>query len=239
MNLPKIFIGVPTRNHAWALPKYLDAVLDLDYPKDKINIYFLVNDSPDGTFEILETFREKYSSDYCNVENEEINYGNLPDKREAGYRYILYPKFAVMKNHVKAKFLESGCDFWLQVDTDTIIKKDTLNLFLRHDKGYVCGTCSVDISGGYGALNVLKRDANGEYKRVSYEALKSAKGLLKVSWVGGIAFIRKDIAAKCNYHVVDKKRDDTLGFCQDIEACKGKSVWVDPEVFLEHMMVRS
>ena len=48
-----IMIGCPVRDREWILPKYLDSIYALSYPKENICLCFIVNDSTDNTLERL------------------------------------------------------------------------------------------------------------------------------------------------------------------------------------------
>jgi len=239
-SLPKIFLGIATRNHGWILPKYLSSILSLEYPRHLISLFFYVNDceAGDESMSILRDFRASHLKKYRSIRVEEISFGVELDVRETNIRSRLYPHFAMLKNTVKDMFLKSGCDYWLQIDTDSPMKPDTLAKLLRHDKGYVCGMCNVDKNKQSITLNVIKKTTGRRARVDMAEIMRTRPGqLYKAWWVGGIALIRRDIAESCNYHVKKKGKDDNLGFCADVRKM-GKEAWVDPEVFLEHYMVK-
>lgn len=53
MNEPRILILTPFRNEEASIPFYMNALEALDYPRDKLSLYWLQNDSSDNTSEIL------------------------------------------------------------------------------------------------------------------------------------------------------------------------------------------
>ena len=55
-----IFAGCPCQNNEKTMPSYLESLRSLDYPKEKIHLGFLVNNSTDDTYYILKTFQEEY-----------------------------------------------------------------------------------------------------------------------------------------------------------------------------------
>lgn len=235
-NLPRIFFGVPIRNRDWVLPLYLDGLVNLNYPKHLISVFFLVNDSTDETWNQLIDFKEKYNNKYESISLVNQYFGMPEDKRNVG-TFDLYPHFAYLKNYMRERFIESGCAYWLHVDSDSPVKSDTLLQMLRHRERYVCGTCNVSRRGDFLSNVMVFKD--GKIERASFKELNEVKpgNLFQVHWVGGIALIRRDIALQCKYEVAEPKKDDNFGFCRQIERL-GYKIFVDPEVYLEHYMER-
>jgi cellulose synthase/poly-beta-1,6-N-acetylglucosamine synthase-like glycosyltransferase len=58
--LPKISIIVPTKNEETVIRRCLNGILNVDYPKDKMQILVVDGKSDDDTFQICEEFSEKY-----------------------------------------------------------------------------------------------------------------------------------------------------------------------------------
>ena len=237
--MDKVFFGVPIRNRAWILPKYLDAFLHMDYPKELISVFFLVNDSQDATFKICELFKKRYNTLYRSIELLEFTYEAAIDRRSTGTE-ALYPHFARLKNVVRGAFINSRCDYWLQVDSDSPVEKNTLKQLLRHKVHYVAGTCNVDRNlQGKTLSNVmrLQKGSISKYDRVTYAEMGKLKDgeLLKVDWVGGIVLMSRTLAERCCYNVIEKEHNDTLGLCR-IAQRLGYSIYVDPSVYLKHYM---
>jgi cellulose synthase/poly-beta-1,6-N-acetylglucosamine synthase-like glycosyltransferase len=58
--LPKISIIVPTKNEETVIRRCLDGILNIDYPKDKMQIIVVDGKSDDNTCKICSEFSEKY-----------------------------------------------------------------------------------------------------------------------------------------------------------------------------------
>ena len=56
----KVLIACPVKDRDWILPNYLQSVLELDYPKELIDIYWIVNNSSDNSLLMLESFRDQF-----------------------------------------------------------------------------------------------------------------------------------------------------------------------------------
>lgn len=64
---PLVTIGMPTFNREWSLPRVLDSLVALDYPKARIRVCFVDNLSTDGTMRIIEEFRSRRGDEYERV----------------------------------------------------------------------------------------------------------------------------------------------------------------------------
>jgi cellulose synthase/poly-beta-1,6-N-acetylglucosamine synthase-like glycosyltransferase len=58
--LPKISLIVPTKNEETVIRRCLDGILNIDYPKDKMQIIVVDGKSDDNTLKICSEFSEKY-----------------------------------------------------------------------------------------------------------------------------------------------------------------------------------
>jgi len=58
--LPGVSVIVPAKNEGMVIASCLDALLDLDYPKDKIEIIVVNDGSTDETKEVLDEYAKKY-----------------------------------------------------------------------------------------------------------------------------------------------------------------------------------
>ncbi len=239
--MEQVFFAVPVRNRSWCLDKYLEGLKNLEYPRSLLWIHFLVNDSQDETFEKLVDFGINFGNEFASYIVENKNYGKPEGLRRGAITTSLYPHYADMKNYLLEKFLETPCEYWLQVDSDSPCRPDTLRRLLRHREGYVAGICNVDASqsfkGSRSLSNVMRLDSEGKFRRVPFSELEKVPdgGLFEADWVGGISLIRRDIAVACRYHVFKQGKDDNMGFCHNIQQM-GKNVWVDPSVYLDHYM---
>jgi len=60
--LPKISLIVPTKNEDLVIKRCLDGILDLDYPKDKLEVIVVDGNSSDGTCRICSEYSKQYPS---------------------------------------------------------------------------------------------------------------------------------------------------------------------------------
>jgi len=67
MSLPLVTVGIPTYNRAWSLPKVLEALESLEYPKEKMRLVFVDNYSTDETLEISHAFQKQHLKEYESI----------------------------------------------------------------------------------------------------------------------------------------------------------------------------
>ena len=68
---PKFSIIVPTKDEELVISRCLNGILELDYPKDKMEIIVVDGNSSDSTFKICSEFRDKHS-DIIKIVNEKF-----------------------------------------------------------------------------------------------------------------------------------------------------------------------
>jgi hypothetical protein len=147
---PSLLIGNPVRNQhnrdnarekygsdltkAWTLPEYIDGLLRLDYPKDRITAAFLVNDCTDNSLDLLMQFRDAFGSQYRKFIIEQIDFGHLPYQRikEKGRDYLKFAHLAKVRNTWLENCLGDE-EAIFSVDTDVIVLPDTANVLLGHN----------------------------------------------------------------------------------------------------------
>jgi hypothetical protein len=229
-----------------------------DYPKDRIECYFLANDSTDNSLQILTAFGNKYGHLYSRFEIEVKNFEFPKDLRMRSTLTHTYAHIADLRNRVREKFLKSDCQYWLQVDADHPLSPQHLGMLLSHGRGYVCGWTEHYQPG---RTNVLIRrevfDSKNPFRLLRMEEITSQTSLIPVDWVGGIALIRRDVADLCRYYVPfsqirlkdgDSKPptsfeylgktyryfEENLGFCLEVQQA-GEGCWIDPRVKVPHL----
>lgn len=107
---PTVIIAVPCWNESKTVEKTLHSLLELDYPKDKLQIWAVDDGSKDNTFEILKICKEKYDTD-----NQLI----IKQKENGGKHTVLN---YVLENTKSEIF---GC-----LDADSYVFPDTLKNML-------------------------------------------------------------------------------------------------------------
>jgi cellulose synthase/poly-beta-1,6-N-acetylglucosamine synthase-like glycosyltransferase len=176
--LPTVTIAFPCRNREWILNDFLNCVTSLNYPKELITIFTIINDSTDKTKSILYDFKLKNQQFYNKITIKEVNY-NTPiyDQERTGvkeitqYHYSNGQKKVKVRDDIKLVYENLGklrnsiihnvdTDYLLSVDSDIMFEPETLNRLLKHGKDYV----SALICNGY-VYAKTKNEKTNEYPR--------------------------------------------------------------------------
>lgn len=133
----KILIGCPISNRAWILNEYLECIYNLNYPKKDIILYWIVNNSIDDSFKILENFKRKHTIEYNKIIIEVFNDPIKMPYKDTRDKYIrrqyTYHWLALLRNKLLDKATEQECTFLLSSDSDILLRQDTLNRLLSHN----------------------------------------------------------------------------------------------------------
>lgn len=148
--IPNIILAAPVRNRDWILEEYLKHIKNLDYPKGKIGLHFLLNDSSDESVDILEDFRWHEGCYYKYIHISNIELGYPADCCEDGDRYISkkdgkfrrdlysFPALSFLRNMLlDLASLDKKADYLFSIDTDILVEPDVLSRLLKAEKDIV------------------------------------------------------------------------------------------------------
>ena len=134
---PRIFIGIPVCNEGLSIERCINSILNLDYPKELIDVLFLENNSSDNSWEIIQKY-VKFAKSNCNYHSFEAvqdwgKYGETPVyKHEGGW---LTTDRAEHLCHIMNRILDEtithNCDFSVLFMADVIAHPDILNQYLK------------------------------------------------------------------------------------------------------------
>ncbi|ORZ17230.1 hypothetical protein BCR42DRAFT_460710 [Absidia repens] len=118
-----VLILTPLKNAAAYLPTYFDLVDQLDYPKSKISLAFLVSDTTDDTVALLRAQQKKWRYRYHAVHIHEKDFRfDLPEDQR--HQFQLQPLrrsfMARSRNYLLASALRPEHDFVLWLDVDVV-----------------------------------------------------------------------------------------------------------------------
>lgn len=236
IEIPNIIITSLVRNREWCLDQFLTGIKLLDYPKNKLSFYFLINDSKDKSKEMLEKFK-KENKEYRHIEIEEINFEDTPSE-EHKWTVQRLRNMGEMRNRCLSKIGDN--DYLFSIDTDIVIQhKELLKHLVSLEREVVSevfwaywGRRDVDalpnvwIRGGYETsfefLNLLRN-----------------KGTFEVGGLGAITLIRKDVIERgVNYNWLVSLPQNMEGedrhFCVRC-ATMGVILWADTWYAPKHL----
>lgn len=135
MQKTKIFIGTPIRNSEPTIIQFLNHINELNYPLNLIGIYLLFNNSTDESKNISLNFKKQFQDKFRFIEIEEYNFDNPPiDSREFCDREPIYKNLAILHNKIIDRFLIDKANYFLSIDSDTLISPDCLMVLLNSKK---------------------------------------------------------------------------------------------------------
>jgi len=170
---PKFSIIVPTKNEEIVIGRCLNSLLDLDYPKDKLEIIVVDGNSTDNTCKICSDFSEKYPGVFTIINEKESN----------GKPAALNLALTYTTGEIVGVF-----------DADSVPEKDVL----RKVASYLGDKQLVAVQGRTTSLNeknnILTRVIAAEEK-AWYQALLSGREKLQlfVPLNGSCQFIRRNV----------------------------------------------
>ena len=86
MSIPTFSIIVPTFNRASSLPKVINSLINIEYPKELFEIIVINDGSEDNTLEVLRSY-ENYIS-YYSIKNSERGYARNYGASKSKFKYL-------------------------------------------------------------------------------------------------------------------------------------------------------
>jgi glycosyltransferase involved in cell wall biosynthesis len=258
MNKPTVTIVFPCRDREWILPYFLECVYNLDYPKELINIFTIVNDSSDKSLTMLNDFKFKHMNKYNKITIKSMNYGTpIYDEKRHNQKVLntyihpngtrtnklIDPFKEVYKNlgRLRNSLLHNAnTDYIFSVDTDILFDSHTLVRLLESDReyisaficnGYVVGMNDDKRAYDYSNALILK---DGKYKHLEFD--KEHGGIVEVDNTGAISIMSKSVyksGAKYDYHI----DGEDAYFAEQVKN-KGFKIYCDTSLKCSHMMNR-
>jgi len=229
--MKNILIGCPVRNREWILPDYLQALENLDYPKENLAFHFILNDSKDKSKEILLNWKYETMKDgYRYVRITELNFEYPEDwgetrittnassltRKNKGYKAL-----TVLRNLLlDLAWLDIKSDYLFSIDSDIIIKPDILSNLLQQKKHIIAGLVSNDVSN----YNFTPKG-------------KIPKGIMEVDVTGAIILISRKVIDNKKIRYSPGKTGEDEGFCLSAKAQGFKSYILND--LQNHIMRRS
>jgi glycosyltransferase involved in cell wall biosynthesis len=236
---PNIVVASLVRNREWVIDKFLAGMDLLDYPKEKLSFYFIVNDSQDGTFEILKKWAESKDKVYKLVEIETINFGNASDK-EHSWEDQKLANMAFMRNRVLGSLDRFQSEAVFMVDSDIVMKHPRL---LKHLVGLERPIVSEVFWATWGHKDAQPLPnvwIRGGYE-INAEFLSMLKrpGTYPVGGLGACTLIgREPISRGVGYSRVQNLPSNVRGEDRDFcvrAMCAGYKLWADTYFTPDHL----
>ena len=233
MVLPKILILSPFRNEAHSISLYLEGLENLDYPKELIDLYWLENDSSDGTFSMLKSAVESIGFKSVKLESIELlgpveknppgGYWKDKDQhnRKAGWIIIWNERFLPL---IKS----SEADYVLAWWSDAVPPANVIHEYLKvfeefSDAGWVGGS-------------MYRRRPCGRLDPILSPwrtGVVHSKKPVKVLMTGHVWMMPREAVSKCGFYLAGGG-DVHFSLIKELEK-QGLYVYYQPSVFLKHI----
>ena len=215
--LPNVTIGCPISNRDYLIDRYLSGIYNLDYPKQKIKLYFLVNNCRDCTEQTLKQFKRKYQSEYGNIIIERYKTTSKQDKRTIKVRQEIYKRLADLRNHILDQI---NTEYFFSLDSDIIVNPNVLKELLKADKDIIAAVINNDkILDPYGELpnvrsNLLIKYSDEEKKRTGITHLFGFEPdeIVEVDVTGACVLLSNKACKETRYGFHDQGEDVAWAF---------------------------
>lgn len=233
-----ITIAAPIRDREWILPYYLKHLENIDYPKDRIELLFVINDNSDNSYQLLNDYKNRHIDSYKRIRLETYNRNVPGDNREtvARKKYI-YDHLSKLKNYIMSKV---KTDFLLFIDSDILVPSDIITNLLKHRKDIVSGLIwngyLVSPEKPYLYPNVMKSIGKNLYSHIVNYRVKNIEPsscLTRVDLTGAVMLLSKAVykSIRFGYH----PQGEDAHFC-NMAQNKGFEIFCDLGVFCHHVM---
>lgn len=221
-------IGCPVRNRAWILPCYLDGLLNLNYPERLLEYTFIVNDCTDDTLRILQDFALNCSTPVHIVVKD---LGSKTRSTRGGYNL---GGLVVLRNELLKIFLTSRCTHLFSVDSDIMVRSDSLRRLLDLDLPVVSALVRNDHHlGDLGFYNIL-HNKNGQLLPIT----SFQRGqVIPVDCTGAAYLIKREVIEAGVRYKMHRQGEDA-GFCEEARKL-GFTMWCHTGIECNHVMLNN
>jgi hypothetical protein len=141
VNEPTVMVSILARNKDHVLPFYLKCIEELDYPKEKIDVYVFTNDNQDDTVSVLANWVKKMDGKYRSIEFSIGHFDALDNDNSLPHGWRNNPlrldKMAVIRQKSLQKAVEKQSEYYFVADCDNFVLPHTLKDLLTCRKPIV------------------------------------------------------------------------------------------------------
>ena len=224
----KILITAPLRQDADVFEEYQKGLDALEVPDGyEVSRFYVVNDCRDivpfirdAEYVITDT-----GEDYQKTENDHL------------WTLELMRKMSDLRNRTIAEMLLGGYDYWLSIDTDIVVKPETLRTLIEADKDIVSEIFWTQAPNGSYWCNAWMHD-----QAAGMSADWKKPGLYRVGMTGALTLVKRRVfEAGVDYtpipNIKTALRGEDRHFCVRA-ACAGFEMWIDSHCPADHLYTR-
>lgn len=234
MSKPRILIISPFRNEEHSVPHYLKALHEIEYPHELIDVYWLENDSSDGTLQILREHQHDY--DFNSLTLNPVMILGLVEKKPSGeyWKDLTYGSPRVdawlyIWNSIFFPLIrESDHDYVLMWYSDAIPPPNVIEEYLKVAENYPAGWV-----GG----SLARREPRLMHMRSNVESpwpmeLVNANNPVRCKLTGHIWLMPREACADCTLYLHPPEIHISIINCMEE---KEMYVYYQPSVYLQHV----
>lgn len=240
-----VLIACPIHNREWILPKYLEHIQNIDYDKNKISMYFLLNNCKDNSEKILKQFKKQNINKYNNIIIDRYNTQyKFEDNRTSEVRLsYTYHHLSELRNKIMRFASKNNYDWLLSCDSDILVPPDILNKLLSHNKDVISSLIYngyiKDSDKPYKFPNILNYDRRG-YKHIVNWYVKNSpflkeRKLIEVDATGAVVLMSHNIFNNKNIKYSFHPQGEDLYWSETVRN-ENYKLYCDLSVFSEHIM---
>lgn len=133
-SFPRVLLAILVKDKEYILPLYLESILNMDYPKDKIILYIRTNDNKDNSEIILEDFIEKYGNQYEKViYNKESVNSELKKYSEHDWNQTRFHILAKIRGESMRQAQIHNTDYYYVIDVDNLVAPTWLAMAVNYN----------------------------------------------------------------------------------------------------------
>jgi hypothetical protein len=193
VNAPLVLVATPIKNCAAEASGYVDRLLQLSYPRDRLRVGLLESDSDDHTFEAFASELERLRAAGIAADLWQRNFGfQLPagvSRHEPSLQLRRRCAIALGRNHLLFNALTAEVDWVLWIDADVVeFQPDIIQLLTSLGQDVVQPHCVRTWGGPTYDLNAWR-----EHGRLHLDDLRAEGFMVKLDAVGGtMLLVRAD-----------------------------------------------
>lgn len=227
---PTILITSLIHNRDWILPQFVKCLKNIAYPKDKIKYYFVVNNTTDASFKILQ-------NEFPDALIHEYNFKRNKIGEHKWDKTLIY-HMAVMRNATLEIAEKLKVDYMINIDSDILFPPELIKHLVSCDRRII----SPVFFAGWSSNNKLPQCwSRGGYDldESLLNIFKNYKTLVQVGGLGAFTCIHKSVWQKgVNYTRVENLPNDVFG--EDRDFCirakvNGFNLWASTYFKLLHV----
>lgn len=223
--MKRILITAPLRQDAHIFECYQDGLDGLEVPEGcEASRFFVVNDCR----EVIPRIR--------NAEHIETETGEAYMKTHNDHLWTpeLMSRMSELRNITIQKMLDGGFDYWLSIDTDIVVRPDTLKWLMAADKDIVSEIFWTESPNGWEWCNAWMCDQSAGMPQEW-----RIPGLYRCGMTGALTLVkRKVFEAGVDYtripNIKQALRGEDRHFCVRA-ACAGFEMWIDTHAPARHL----